>query len=40
MDNGVSIAKETKYNIVTDLGSRVSRYNKPWNASADKDQQE
>jgi len=29
-DNGVSQAKETRYNINTSLSMRVSRYNKSW----------
>jgi uncharacterized UPF0160 family protein len=33
-DNGVPIAKEERYWINTNLGTRVSRYNKAWNAPA------
>ncbi len=33
LDNGVDIAKELRYRIVTGLGSRIHRLNKGWNAS-------
>ena len=32
LDNGVKIAKDERYWINTGLGTRVSRYNKAWNA--------
>jgi len=32
LDNGVKVAKEERYWINTALGTRVSRYNKAWNA--------
>jgi uncharacterized UPF0160 family protein len=38
LDNGVKQAEEKKYNIHTNLGLRVSRYNKAWNAPAEVDQ--
>lgn len=34
MDNGVKIAAEQNYHVNTNLGTRVSRFNKPWNAPA------
>lgn len=37
IDNGVNIAKDLKYKIVTDLSYRVSRFNKEWNAPKEKD---
>ena len=36
-DNGVSVAKEERYWVNTALGTRVSRFNKAWNAPADVD---
>ena len=36
-DNGVPVAKEERYWINTSLGTRVSRYNKAWNAPAEVD---
>lgn len=33
-DNGVSVAKEERYWVNTALGTRVSRFNKAWNAPA------
>ena len=38
IDNGVTLAKDLKYKIVTDLSYRVSRFNKEWNAPKEKDQ--
>ena len=35
LDNGVKMAKDQNYHINTNLGTRVSRYNKAWNAPAD-----
>mmetsp|Transcript_1944 Transcript_1944/g.2820 ORF Transcript_1944/g.2820 Transcript_1944/m.2820 type:complete len:178 (+) Transcript_1944:187-720(+) len=35
IDNGVNIAKETSYNISTDIGSRIGRYNLPWSLPED-----
>ena len=32
IDNGVSIAKETAYDISSNLSQRVAMYNSPWNA--------
>lgn len=32
IDNGVDIAKDQKYNISTNLSSRVGNLNSPWNA--------
>lgn len=31
-DNGVNIAKETVYDIGSNISQRVSLYNSPWNA--------
>ena len=31
-DNGVSVAKETVYDIGSNISQRVSLYNSPWNA--------
>ena len=39
IDNGVTLAVDQKYSIVSNLSSRVSRYNKEWNAPPTKDQQ-
>jgi uncharacterized UPF0160 family protein len=36
-DNGVSVAKDERYWVNTALGTRVSRYNKAWNAPAEID---
>lgn len=38
LDNGVKIANEERYWINTNLGTRVSRFNKAWNAPAEIDQ--
>lgn len=38
LDNGVKIAKEERYWINTNLGTRISRFNKAWNAPAHVDQ--
>jgi uncharacterized UPF0160 family protein len=40
IDNGVSVADEPRYRISTDLASRVGRFNKEWNSTADKNQEE
>lgn len=37
-DNGVSVAPEERYWVNTALGTRVSRFNKAWNAPAEVDQ--
>lgn len=38
LDNGVKIANEERYWINTNLGTRISRFNKAWNAPAEIDQ--
>ena len=35
IDNGVDQADSTKYNITTNLSSRIGNYNSPWNAPSD-----
>lgn len=37
LDNGVKVAKEERYWISTNLGMRVSRFNKAWNVPAEVD---
>lgn len=32
LDNGVSVAKDTAYDIQSNLSQRVALYNSPWNA--------
>eukprot|EP00347_Sterkiella_histriomuscorum_P010961 403374276 len=39
IDNGVTLAKDMRYRIVTNLSDRISRFNKEWNAPKDKCQQ-
>ena len=36
IDNGVTLAKDMRYRIVTNLSDRISRFNKEWNAPKDK----
>lgn len=39
IDNGVTLAKDMRYRICTNLSDRVSRFNKEWNAPKEKCQQ-
>lgn len=40
IDNGVQLATDQRYNIVSNLSMRVSRFNKAWNAPEHVEQNE